>query len=466
MIMNIFLWTQILCLITTVGATVYIYIKRKKLGFWIVCISYLLILLGTIYIAVRNYPIYWVGYHLTMKAEKQFVLEQDIEPDEYMDDFKEICDIVEKHYSLADYKGISLKSLRDKYSVKVMNAKNNREYFLAIQQYFSELRNSHTCLRYSKYTTMADAEWRSDSLYVSANLTEYPLKKGDRILSVDGIDVVSWRDSMKNYVPGSTEKGRYVHTEDYVFSSYIDTVRNLCLCRDDSVFNVTVELSRDGMQRISEHNKEIRSAETKSIMNSPKDKKEYLTLLSLSGFTDEETEEFILKYNKVKNYQCIILNLLNNHGGLVRNMEKIAALLLKHPYQAETLITPSEDSFKGKLYVMIGQNTFSAAEYLASILKESGSAVLVGEETTGDFGVRPLTFCTSHDTYFSLGYGKPKTTFKGNLREGKAVEPHYRIKENAALSNNFNIVRTAFYLAMNEILEAKMDSLKKKERLE
>lgn len=466
MIMNIFLWTQILCLITTVGATVYIYIKRKKLGFWIVCISYLLILLGTIYIAVRNYPIYWVGYHLTMKAEKQFVLEQDIEPDEYMDDFKEICDIVEKHYSLADYKGISLKSLRDKYSVKVMNAKNNREYFLAIQQYFSELRNSHTCLRYSKYTTMADAEWRSDSLYVSANLTEYPLKKGDRILSVDGIDVVSWRDSMKNYVPGSTEKGRYVHTEDYVFSSYIDTVRNLCLCRDDSVFNVTVELSRDGMQRISEHNKEIRSAETKSIMNSPKDKKEYLTLLSLSGFTDEETEEFILKYNKVKNYQCIILNLLNNHGGLVRNMEKIAALLLKHPYQAETLITPSEDSFKGKLYVIIGQNTFSAAEYLASILKESGSAVLVGEETTGDFGVRPLTFCTSHDTYFSLGYGKPKTTFKGNPREGKAVEPHYRIKENAALSNNFNIVRTAFYLAMNEILEAKMDSLKKKERLE
>lgn len=465
MIMNIFLWTQILCLIVAVVVSVYIYIKRKKLGFRIVCISYLLILLGTIYIAVRNYSIYWVGYHLTMKAEKQFVSEQDIEPDEYMDDFEEICDIVEKHYSLADNKGISLKSLRDKYSVKVMNAKDNREYFLAIQQYFSELRNSHTCLRYSKYTTMADAEWRSDSLYVSANLTEYPLKKGDRILSVDGIDVVLWRDSMKNYVPGSTEKGRYVHTEDYVFSSYIDTIRNLCLCRDDSVFNVTVELNRDGMERISEHNKETRKSENKRIMNSPQNTQEYFTLLSLSGFTDEDTEEFILKYNKVKNYQCIILNLLNNSGGLVRNMEKIAALLLKQPYQAETLITPTEDSFKGRLYVMIGQNTFSAAEYLASILKESGSAVLVGEETTGDFGVTPLTFRTSHNTYFSLGYGKPKTTFNGNPREGKAVEPHYRIKENAALSNDFNTVRTTYYLAMDDILEAKKDSLKK-ERLE
>lgn len=394
-----------------------------------------------------------------MKAEKQFVLEQDINPDEYMDDFEEICDIVEKHYSLAEYKGISLKSLRDKYSVKVMNAKDNREYFLAIQQYFSELKNSHTYLRYSKYTTIADAEWRNDSLYVSANLTGLSFKKGDRILSIDGIDALSWRDSMKNYVTGSTEKGRYVHTEDYVFSSFIDTVRNLCLCRGDSVFNVTVELSRDGMQYISKHNEDIRKAEAKSIMNSPKDKKEYFTLLSLSGFTDEETEEFILKYNKVKNYQCIILNLLNNPGGLVRNMEKIAALLLKQPYQAETMITPSGDSFKGRLYVMIGQNTCSAAEHLASILKESGSAVLVGEETTGDFWITPLTFLTSHDTYFTLGYGKPKTTFKGEPREGKAVEPHYRIKENVTLSKNFNIVRTAYYLAMNDILEAKKELL-------
>ena len=464
--MSTFILADIISAVIIIGISIYIYNKRKELGFLRVSILYLLIFGGIIYITIEKYQPYWVLYHLTMKPEKYFVIDQDIEPDEYMDDFREIYDIVEKHYSLAEYKGISLKSLRDKYLVMVNDAKNIREYFLAVQQYFSELKNSHTYLIYKEYSIMANAEWRGDSLYVSANLTKLPFKKEDRILSVDGIGALSWRDSMKNYITGSTEKGILIHTADYVFSSCIDTVRNLCLCRGDSVFNVKVKLSRNGMEHISEHNKKIRSAETKSIMNLPKDKKEYFTLLSLSGFTDEETEEFILKYNKVKNYQCIILNLLNNPGGLVRNMEKIAALLLKQPYRAETLITPSENSFKGKLYVMIGQNTFSAAEYLASILKESRSAVLVGEETTGDFCVTPLTFRTSHDTYFSLGYGKPKTTFKGNPREGKAVEPHYRIKENAALSNNFNIVRTAFYLAMNEILEAKMDSLKKKERLE
>ena len=41
---------------------------------------------------------------------------------------------------------------------------------------------------------MADAEWRSDSLYVSANLTGLSFKKGDRILSVDGVDALSWRE--------------------------------------------------------------------------------------------------------------------------------------------------------------------------------------------------------------------------------------------------------------------------------
>lgn len=464
--MSTFILADIISAVIIIGISIYIYIRRKELGFLRVSILYLLILGGIIYITTEKYQQYWELYHLTMIPEKQFVSDQDIEPDEYMDDFREICGIVEKHYSLAEYKGIPLKFLRDKYSVMVKDAKDNREYFLAVQQYFSELKNSHTSLIYKRYSTMADAEWRRDSLYISINLTEYPLKKGDRILSVDGIDALSWRDSMKNYVIGSTEKGRIIHTADYVFSSCIETVRNLCLCRGDSVFQVTVNLSKEGMQHITKHNKETRKSEYNRIMDSPKDKKEYFTLLSLSGFTDEETEEFILKYNKVKNYQCIILNLLNNAGGLIRNMEKIAALLLKQPYQAETLITPSDNSFKGKLYVMIGQNTFSAAEYLASILKESGSAVLVGEETTGDFGVTPLTFRTSHVTYFSLGYGEPKTTFKGNPREGIAVEPHYLIKENAVLSNDFNTLRTTYYLAMNDILEAKRNLLKGKERLE
>lgn len=79
-----------------------------------------------------------------------------------------------------------------------------------------------------------------------------------------------------------------------------------------------------------------------------------------------------------------------------------------------------------------------------------------------------LTFCTSHNTYFPLGYGKPKTILNGEPRERKAVVPNYQTIENAALSNDFNIVRTTYYLVMNDILEAKKGLLMKqgKSRLE
>lgn len=152
-----------------------------------------------------------------MKVKNQFVAEQEIGPGEYLEDFHEICDIVESYYMLAKPKGISLKALREKYSAMVNDVKNNSEYFIVIQQYFSELKNSHTNLRYKKYTALANAEWRCDSLYVTVNLTNLPIRTGDKILSIDGINALSWRDSMMHYVTASTKKGRYKHTADYVF---------------------------------------------------------------------------------------------------------------------------------------------------------------------------------------------------------------------------------------------------------
>lgn len=425
--------------------------KKKITKFWLVCIFFLLIIGSIIFIYIENYPNYWVKEHLSMKVESQFVSEQDIEKEEYMNDFFEICDIIEKRYILAEHKGISLKHLRQKYSVMVSKARNNKEYFTAIKQYFSELKNAHTNLIYNKYMALANAEWRCDSLYITTNMTKLPIETGDRIISIDGVEALLWRDSMENYVIASNEITRYRNTADYVFSSHIDTVRTLCLKRADSVFHVKVELNKNGMRQVFKSNREFKEIEIKEIQESSKNKNEEIfTVLTLTGFTDEDTEEFRLKYDKVKDRQYIILDLLNNSGGLVRNMEKIASFLLKRPYQGISFIKPSENSFKGKLYVMIGSKTFSAAEYLASILKESESAVLVGDNTAGDFGTTPLIFCTSHGTYFSLGYGKPSNTIKGAPREGKGVAPHYRITEDSNINNSQNTLKKTLMLIMSD----------------
>ncbi|MCI5744426.1 MAG: S41 family peptidase [Bacteroides sp.] len=461
--MDTFVLSQLVSLIIITGASIYLYIQRKALGRKIVCALYLLILGGIVCVGIKNYPKYWIRYHLTMNIKEQFVTEQEIEPEAYLKDFHEICDIVESKYALAAQKGISLKALREKYSAMVNQAKDNSGYFIALQRYFAELKNAHTSLIYNSYYALAKAEWRCDSLYVTGNLTKLPFKSGDKIISIDGTDALSWRDSMKNYVIASIEKARNIHTANYVFSSHIDTVRTLRLSRNDSVFQVKVSLSRDGKQQILNHNKSIRKAEKKEIQETAeKKKKEYLAVLTLSGFTEEETEEFIFKYKKVKDYPYLILDLRNNPGGLVRNMSKIAALLIKRPYQDEEMIEPSEESFKGKLYVMIGPYTFSAAEHLASILKESESAILVGEETGDDFGTTPLKFRTSQGTYFSIGYGAPQKTFKGEPREGKGIEPHFRITENADITNGINILKTTFGQLMNDVIESKKDMIESK----
>ena len=128
---------------------------------------------------------------------------------------------------------------------------------------------------------------------------------------------------------------------------------------------------------------------------------------------------------------------MNNTGGLKINAERIASLLIKKPYKLNNWkeITPDSLAFKGKLYVMIGPSTSSAAEYLTNILKETGSAILVGDDTGGDFGTAPLKFRTSHNTYFTVGTGIPRRTPAGNPTEGKGVSPDIKIIEKADLPN-------------------------------
>ena len=49
---------------------------------------------------------------MIMPVKEQYAVNQPIQPDEYMDDFNEICSIIERHYKLADAKGISLSILK------------------------------------------------------------------------------------------------------------------------------------------------------------------------------------------------------------------------------------------------------------------------------------------------------------------------------------------------------------------
>lgn len=82
---------------------------------------------------------------------------------------------------------------------------------------------------------------------------------------------------------------------------------------------------------------------------------------------------------------------------------------------------------KGKLFLLTSIYTFSAAESFTLDLKESGNAIIIGEETGGDTGNCPRTFRTTDGIYFRLPTREPSFSPNGFLMEGKSIMPHYEV---------------------------------------
>lgn len=419
------------------GVICWLYRNRNGLNRFYYCT------LITIILAVAGYFTYcafmnqWYRYHMIMPVKEQYAVNQPIKPDEYIDDFNEICSIIERHYKLADAKGISLSILKKENEKEIKKAQDNREYCLALQKYFAGLKNMHTCPIYDTYIAFASAEWRKDSLYVIVNETGLPFSTGDKILSVDGMDAHKWKEKMMEYSTASTDKARAYMTAKYVFASYTDTIRILRISHNDSVFTVTVPLNESAKKEVERYEKKAKEQEDSKIKRKKSGKPHCVETISLGDFSQSSAKRFIEHYKRVRHSNNLILDIMNNTGGLKINAERIASLLIKKPYKLNNgkEITPDSLAFKGKLYVMIGPSTSSAAEYLTNILKETGSAILVGDDTGGDFGTAPLKFRTSHNTYFTVGTGIPRRTPAGNPTEGKGVSPDIKIIEKADLPN-------------------------------
>ncbi len=102
--------------------------------------------------------------------------------------------------------------------------------------------------------------------------------------------------------------------------------------------------------------------------------------------------------------------------------------------ETQDTLLPHPQAYKGPLYVFVSRYTSAAAELFASILQESGSATLFGEETRGDFGCHIKTFCTSHGTLFTIGAGKTKLTTAGKQAEGEGLKPDISVRKSNDIS--------------------------------
>ena len=138
-----------------------------------------------------------------------------------------------------------------------------------------------------------------------------------------------------------------------------------------------------------------------------------------------------------------------------------------HKMKSSKLTEPKENSFKGKVYVLVNGNSFSASSIISSNLQGSGRATIVGEETGGTFngtvaGVfKPIKLPNSKlKVQFGLGMIKAPYT---ETPDGKGVIPDVTILP--TLDHRINKIDTELEWILKEVEKNKKitDSTPEKE---
>ena len=156
----------------------------------------------------------------------------------------------------------------------------------------------------------------------------------------------------------------------------------------------------------------------------------YISVLNFASKTDVEFADTLDEFDKqgIKN---IIIDLRDNPGGYLNSAVNVASLLVPEGLIVSTVYrneAENKDFYsklaktKYNLAVLVNENTASAAEVLASAIKESGAGILIGEGTYGK-GVIQSMYELWDGSAFKITTGKYYTR-DGNDINGRGIEPN------------------------------------------
>ena len=361
-------------------------------------------------------------------------------PNQFIDDFTEINKVVKEKYTHLENKHINIDSLFFVYSEKVKVAKTNDEYKNLLLEYFAELKNGHSGV-YITPTYYIDCVARlvENRVFidrVGRSLDSVEMSVKDEILSVDNVPILEWLKQQEKFVGASTDEYRLNKAVRRIFFGYSEGTRTLILKTPDDEKVVTLSF-------VKNYNNVIKS----SIIN---DSIGYIAINSMMG---NVVAEFKQAFEELRIKPVLIVDIRNNEGGNSGNSEQITSFLIKQKQDAcvsRKILVPETNHYKGKLIVLIGINTFSAAESFALDLKESGNAVLIGSITGGDTGNGPQNFTTKYGTSFRFPTRKPaQVSPKGFPMEGIGIRPDFTVYQ--TVDDYLKNVDTVLEFAINKV---------------
>lgn len=160
--------------------------------------------------------------------------------------------------------------------------------------------------------------------------------------------------------------------------------------------------------------------------------------IELETFDEDCSEDFINKFNELKNQGAnkLIIDLRYNTGGLVDEaltiadylLDKDSTMLITRDSEGNEEITKAQNDKKidMDIVVLVNEYSASASEILAGALKDNGEAKLVGEKTYGK-GVIQNVFTLADGSVLKLTVNEYLTPNKTTINK-IGIEPDFEVK--------------------------------------
>ena len=157
--------------------------------------------------------------------------------------------------------------------------------------------------------------------------------------------------------------------------------------------------------------------------------------IKFNYFATAVIEKICSAIGNFKDKKAVIIDLRGNLGGSLGAMFGITGMFTDRDISVgtqifkvgseNTIVRRQPKHFSGKIVILVDGLSHSAAEIFAAALQENGRAEIVGDRSAGE-ALPALTIALPTGAYFLYPIANFKTP-KGNLLEGKGVEPNIPI---------------------------------------
>lgn len=414
-----------------------------------------------LYSNITGYLYLW--NHVLRKPVPHYIDDLHLSKTECLEDFKEITSLVGEHYrEMALHKHLNLDSLAGVYRTRLEAISDPREYAVVLSGYFSSLQNMHTFAYFERYQNNdVSTVSRNDTVWVVRSRPEVGLQQRDRIVAVDGLPTADFIRKESALVPGSIPEFRQRLAANGILSSLTDTVRSLTIQRGDSVFEVSLPMTRKRKPSVP------KSAQDRLQKNKPQEndtldyvavlrRRDQIGCIEIPDFENGSVERFMPQLDSARSCPHLILDLRNNSGGKRGYVMEIGSRLTARVVKMGSItIIPDSARYVGKIYVLVNGMTASGGEFLTGILQGQPHVTVIGQRTAGDCDSSGYNYRTSHGVEFKLATQAPYLLPDGvTYSEGVGIRPDIELPETLPWEKKHG----ALFMALKLILEDKLAS--------